>query len=242
MKDKKFSRYLLYAIGEVVLVVIGILIAVSIDNWNEKRKIQESVNEHLGVLKQNLKEDQAQLGQLKATMSDSKNAADSLLLQIMTLAPIDEYTSKHLITLLLEFQFRPNRNALETITQAGEIPFLSLKLQEMVLNYYALLDRTREREEISNNQIQGKYEIHINNSYQYIFQKSNRWEFFENAYQNDPREIIPFDNEKFLSDKKLEALVISRGYQTKALNNFYNQLSSACQTLIQQIDEELNKK
>ena len=35
------SKYLKYAIGEIVLVVIGILIALSINNWNEKRKQQE---------------------------------------------------------------------------------------------------------------------------------------------------------------------------------------------------------
>jgi hypothetical protein len=32
------TKYLKYAIGEIVLVVIGILIALSINNWNEKRK------------------------------------------------------------------------------------------------------------------------------------------------------------------------------------------------------------
>ncbi len=36
--ENRVSRYLLYAIGEIFLVVIGILIALQIDNWNEKRK------------------------------------------------------------------------------------------------------------------------------------------------------------------------------------------------------------
>jgi hypothetical protein len=38
LTDNKFSKYLLYAIGEIVLVVIGILIALQINNWNEERK------------------------------------------------------------------------------------------------------------------------------------------------------------------------------------------------------------
>ena len=38
IKENKVSKYLLYAIGEIVLVVIGILIALSINNWNENRK------------------------------------------------------------------------------------------------------------------------------------------------------------------------------------------------------------
>jgi len=38
MEQNKTSRYLKYAIGEIVLVVIGILIALQINNWNENRK------------------------------------------------------------------------------------------------------------------------------------------------------------------------------------------------------------
>ena len=38
LTDSKFSKYLLYAIGEILLVVFGILIALQIDNWNENRK------------------------------------------------------------------------------------------------------------------------------------------------------------------------------------------------------------
>ncbi len=39
IKENRTSKYLLYAIGEIVLVVIGILIALSINNWNEQRKM-----------------------------------------------------------------------------------------------------------------------------------------------------------------------------------------------------------
>lgn len=38
LSDKKFSQYFLYAAGEIILVVIGILIAVQINSWNEDRK------------------------------------------------------------------------------------------------------------------------------------------------------------------------------------------------------------
>ncbi|MBT8301559.1 MAG: hypothetical protein KJO63_09525 [Maribacter sp.] len=38
LSESKFSKYLIYAIGEIILVVIGILIALSINNWNDGRK------------------------------------------------------------------------------------------------------------------------------------------------------------------------------------------------------------
>ncbi|SEL78317.1 hypothetical protein SAMN04488008_105187 [Maribacter orientalis] len=38
LTENKFYKYLLYAFGEIVLVVIGILIALQINNWNEEQK------------------------------------------------------------------------------------------------------------------------------------------------------------------------------------------------------------
>ena len=37
LTENKFSKYLIYAIGEIILVVVGILIALSINNWNQGR-------------------------------------------------------------------------------------------------------------------------------------------------------------------------------------------------------------
>ena len=39
MTENKFSKYLLYAIGEIVLVVIGILIALGVNNWNKGKNL-----------------------------------------------------------------------------------------------------------------------------------------------------------------------------------------------------------
>ena len=44
LNQNRFSKYLVYAIGEIVLVVIGILIALQINNWNEEKKeVQKEV-------------------------------------------------------------------------------------------------------------------------------------------------------------------------------------------------------
>ena len=55
--ESKFSRYLLYAVGEIILVVIGILIAIQIDTWRtEKRKLNMERNYLLNLV-QDLKND-----------------------------------------------------------------------------------------------------------------------------------------------------------------------------------------
>ena len=43
LNEGKTTRYFKYAIGEIVLVVIGILIALQINNWNENRKNEEII-------------------------------------------------------------------------------------------------------------------------------------------------------------------------------------------------------
>lgn len=50
LTENKFRKYLLYAIGEIVLVVMGILIALQINNWNEDRKeriVEKKIYENL---------------------------------------------------------------------------------------------------------------------------------------------------------------------------------------------------
>ena len=41
MEQNKTAKYFKYAIGEIILVVIGILIALQINNWNERRKLKQ---------------------------------------------------------------------------------------------------------------------------------------------------------------------------------------------------------
>ncbi len=55
LTENKFGKYLTYAIGEIILVVIGILIALSINNWNENRKNSIEEKAILESLLENLK-------------------------------------------------------------------------------------------------------------------------------------------------------------------------------------------
>ena len=59
LTDNKFSKYLLYAIGEILLVVIGILIALQVDNWNEKKQERAEELNYLSRLNEDLKVDNA---------------------------------------------------------------------------------------------------------------------------------------------------------------------------------------
>ena len=57
MEKNKTGKYFKYAVGEIVLVVIGILIALQINNWNESRKQNNAEKEFIISLKKDLTQD-----------------------------------------------------------------------------------------------------------------------------------------------------------------------------------------
>ena len=57
LSESKLKKYLVYAIGEILLVVFGILIALQVNNWNEDRKNRETEEKVLLAILNNLQED-----------------------------------------------------------------------------------------------------------------------------------------------------------------------------------------
>jgi len=57
VKENRVRKYMLYAIGEIVLVVIGILIALQLNNWNTERKAEIQEVSLLKEMRQNLQRD-----------------------------------------------------------------------------------------------------------------------------------------------------------------------------------------
>ena len=57
LSENKFSKYLIYAIGEIVLVVIGILIAIQVSNLNEQKKLEKKELTYLRDLGETLRYD-----------------------------------------------------------------------------------------------------------------------------------------------------------------------------------------
>ncbi|QQY84049.1 hypothetical protein JJL45_11495 [Tamlana sp. s12] len=79
LTENKFAKYLTYAIGEIVLVVIGILIALWINNWNENRKLDEIRQSYYSKLMEDLEADKTyaknQILKMESSISNFENYA-----------------------------------------------------------------------------------------------------------------------------------------------------------------------
>lgn len=64
LQQNSFTRYLIYALGEIMLVVIGILIALQVNNWNEGRKLQKISDQTLLSLEEEIKEARSNLDKI----------------------------------------------------------------------------------------------------------------------------------------------------------------------------------
>ena len=122
------TKYLLYAVGEILLVVIGILIALQVNNWNENRKGQALSNQYLISLHADLSEDLEMLNEgYQAGLADSLQL-NSIINRIKD-SQLNPDTIKN--TILREFNVlvrapRPhNRKTYNTLISTGDISLLN---------------------------------------------------------------------------------------------------------------------
>lgn len=147
MKKNKTGKYLKYAIGEIVLVVIGILIALQINNWNENKKKYKLRTAYKNSLINDLSLDTLMLGKL---IIENNNILKVLNIQqkrflgpetpIDTIIKIarDEFDPE------LNMRFNYNRNTMNTLIASGNIDLFSREFNEMLMSLIAIQDIERE--------------------------------------------------------------------------------------------------
>jgi len=87
MEQNKTGKYLKYAIGEIVLVVIGILIALQVSNWNQQRVEQNTMNAYYAKLATTL---EADIKEQRSSIEQLNSIADHLMRCLEILNTKDE--------------------------------------------------------------------------------------------------------------------------------------------------------
>ena len=95
----KTGKYIKYAVGEIVLVVIGILIALSINNWNEDKKLKAVEINILKGIKQNILLDTVDLNHNTRRHKEMNQRDSTLLYDLYYKNPLDSLIEEKLMDL-----------------------------------------------------------------------------------------------------------------------------------------------
>ncbi|MBT8395053.1 MAG: hypothetical protein KJN66_09415 [Bacteroidia bacterium] len=117
LSQGKTGKYFKYAIGEILLVVIGILIALQVNNWNEKRKIEKQFKVTLDQLYTSINVDLNIIYYYQNTMKDQISMINEIL------EDSDSIESQLLINMLFYTETDPNAYSSETSFHLTNLKF-----------------------------------------------------------------------------------------------------------------------
>ena len=133
MNQNKTTKYFKYAIGEIILVVIGILIALQINNWNEERNNQETLKQFTVEFKEELRLNIRDFKNDLELIENQKKLKNNLLKnKNLDTIPLDSL-EKHVETFYINSAYSPvllNRFENTQISNYGKYDSIFLDLQE----------------------------------------------------------------------------------------------------------------
>ena len=136
IEEGQLGKYLVYATGEIILVVVGILIALSINNWNEGQKETRLSIVLLQELRINLIED---IDDMKSNVGWYKGAmksAEIILFCFENDLPENDSLNVHYARVALVPQFLPTRSAYQSFQNEGIRILQSDSLRNAILSIY----------------------------------------------------------------------------------------------------------
>ena len=152
LRDNKIGDYLKYAVGEIVLVVIGILIALSINNCNESRKNDLEQALLVKNIIEDLRLDFIHINKSSEQVSNQMNLIDDLISKIFDEKKKINYDSIGLIRFSSDFRPISQRNHSESISTL-EDDFIRELIQDYFLKEDQVTDIFIEYVDIVHNKI-----------------------------------------------------------------------------------------
>ena len=148
------SRYLRYAIGEILLVVVGILIALSIDNWNENRKERIQLEGYLRTIQKNIQADTVDI-KFQNKLYQGKSVMARGVIRNLFFEKYDADTLFLALPAVAERYVRVDLSGFESLKNSGYISKLQgTKMADALFDYYNTYNRVLEQEISLNNYIE----------------------------------------------------------------------------------------
>lgn len=234
LQKGKTIGYLKYAMGEIILVVIGILIALQVNNWNENRKGVIRKNHLLKALQE---EYTLNLMQLDSVLKYDNLVVTSSL-RFLHLDPNDNLLkNKDSLRVLLQntswgWTFNPLNGALRSGISAGDIDLIKNEyLKNLLFNWQDVVADAKENEDRALNlRLDSKVIAqHVRNV---DYRNSDRIELGTSKFQSDYEGLV--------TDPNFEDYISDRYSRMKDAIMELNEVRSQNKEILDIIDQELN--
>jgi hypothetical protein len=229
-----------YAIGEILLVVVGILIALSINNWNEARKEKKELHEYLAKIKSNIEADIVILDSLKTRRLDinskSKKAFQGFVKNHFDLA-INLSASEAFI----DFYFVPNQSGYDALKNSSYLGKINgTKVDSLLDNYNNILNKIIE-EEVSYNSFLHDMEVRFLTDQDLTDLSILYFNGFDELKKN-PKSFKKINEQAkiIFNHNAYKAIIMRSAVQTELLAKYYSALMYEGEKTITEINTILN--
>ncbi|WP_445386461.1 DUF6090 family protein [Robiginitalea sp. IMCC44478] len=234
LTQNKFSKYLLYAVGEILLVVIGILIALQVNNWNEERVSEKQMTSFLKSLENDLKTDTTKFGHAIRDYENIIAIKENIKRSDLENIPMD---SLRLLIHITSTKHTPVQTTFNKITNSGITQITKNdSLSENIYDYYTIeLDYFNTINEFENNESAKDF------SY---------WGRQQNMVELNAPDIPNFQNEgeqrknvlKLLSEPQARNILKLEYMRKIRILDDYRNMKTEATNLLKEINKELKRR
>ena len=249
LSENKTSKYTVYAIGEIFLVVVGILIALQINNRNETKKEQAITNKYLNGFITDLEKDRALLDNLTTVREKQSTSAKALVSMIETGEyDLDEFYN-HYYFLFPFYRFVPNSNTLEEVLNSSHLRFITDEaLKNKLLDLRNVYQNIRLNEEhiYEDRAVYFYSDLTLNHiEFNGLFIADTGFEAIEKREETFSKskdvEIYKKDAEYFMNDRHFKSFLNLLEFNLQFALPQLELAKNEGQSIIRLIDEKLNE-
>ncbi|MFK2820505.1 DUF6090 family protein [Flavobacteriaceae sp. LMIT009] len=157
LSENRFNKYLLYAIGEILLVMVGILLALQVNNWNLKRKNNQLKQTYLERIVNDIKQDTININNILSEIIQNQSVIHDLTKSIRTLSDysiLDSVFTNYFTNGWIISEYISTDNTYIDLSQTGNMNILKNdELVDKIIAYYGYIKQVDNFHTVNKNWI-----------------------------------------------------------------------------------------
>ena len=232
LSEGKTGKYLKYAIGEIVLVMVGILLALQVNNWNEQRKLSQKEVQTLIALKGDIEANINNLNEGITTMGVINKNNLKIIEFFEDKTPYDKSMAQYFHNFLGFWDPDFSYASYENLKSQGLDLISNNDLRKSIIN---LFDVEMDKLDIAEM-------TRMNILFENMIVPMQRKYFYKDYTSNVPWHYVPYDYNDMMKDMEFYSVCTEMAFrQTRSIER-YKAFIFRSESLIEQIDLEIKSR